>query len=70
MPSVNGRSWRFDNRVRSQYLDIRFFKKGTIHLPFLHAHLWQDFNVHAARGKAWLGMTTQTEGYPHGLGAA
>ena len=49
----------FDNTTESRYFEIRFFKKGTVHLTFKDRHLWEQFNVTAAKGKAWLGQQTQ-----------
>jgi hypothetical protein len=34
----------FDNTTESRYFDIRFFKKGTVHLKFKDEKLLQDFN--------------------------
>lgn len=48
----------FDNRAESQYFDIRFFKKGTVHLKFKDEYLWERFNVVAAKGKNWIGSET------------
>ena len=44
----------------SDHFDIRFFKKGTLHLTFKDRKLWQEFNLNAAKGRAWLGRDTQT----------
>ena len=49
----------FDNTAESRYFEIRFFKKGTVHLTFKDAHLWERFNVTAAKGKMWIGQQTQ-----------
>lgn len=49
----------FDNQTESQHFDIRFFKKGTLHLTFKNEKLWEQFNVTAAKGKAWLGENTR-----------
>ena len=49
----------FDNTAESQYFDIRFFKKGTVHLKFKDKHLWQQFNITASKGKNWIGQQTQ-----------
>jgi hypothetical protein len=49
----------FDNTTESRYFDIRFFKKGTVHLTFRDKHLWEKFNVTAAKGKMWIGQQTQ-----------
>lgn len=43
----------YSDPVFSTFFEIRFFKKGTIHLTFLQAELWQDFNE--AVHKNWLG---------------
>jgi hypothetical protein len=48
------------NSTESRYFDIRFYKKGTVHLRFRDDHLWQAFNVTAAAGRRWLGMQTQS----------
>lgn len=42
----------------SQHFEIRFFKKGTIHLKFKDRKLWERFNCACAAGKLWLGMNT------------
>ncbi len=49
----------FDNLTESQFFDIRFFKKGTVHLTFKDKKLLEEFNVTASRGKAWIGRDTQ-----------
>ena len=54
----------FDNTAVSQYFHIRFFKKGTVHLSWRHEHLWQEFNVTAAKGKRWLGLGGEPEPSP------
>ena len=52
----------FDNTAESEYFDIRFFKKGTVHLTFKDEKLCErrKFNITAARRncKAWLGENT------------
>ena len=52
----------FDNTTESHYFEIRFFKKGTVHLKFKDKHLWERFNVTAAKGKNWIGQQTQGAG--------
>lgn len=49
----------FDNTTESRYFDIKFFKKGTVHLTFKDKHLWEAFNKAAAKGKMWIGQQTQ-----------
>jgi hypothetical protein len=49
----------FDNNTESRYFEIKFFKKGTVHLVFKDKHLWERFNVTAAKGKNWIGQQTQ-----------
>lgn len=46
----------FDGTTESTYFNIKFFKKGTVHLEFKDAHLWQEFNKTAARGRMWVGQ--------------
>jgi predicted RNA methylase len=40
--------------IESHFFHIRYFKKGTVHLKFKDAKLWERFNVAAAKGKNWL----------------
>ena len=56
------RSWREtgETNCESDHFSIRFFKKGTVHLTFKDRKLWQEFNLTAAKGRAWLGRDTQT----------
>jgi hypothetical protein len=49
----------FDNTTESRYFEIKFFKKGTVHLTFKEKHLWEAFNVTAAKGKNWIGQKSQ-----------
>jgi len=44
----------FDNTTSSGYFDIKFFKKGTVHLYFKKKELWDEFNMRACAGKDWL----------------
>lgn len=48
-----------DQVTESQYFEIRFYKKGTVHLKWKREDLWQAFNMTAAAGKKWLGEDTQ-----------
>lgn len=48
-----------NNTCQSHYFDIRFFKKGTVHLTFRSRELWERFNVTASAGKKWIGENTQ-----------
>lgn len=48
------KSGTFDNVCHSQFFDIKFFKKGTIHLTFKNEKLWEQFNLRACAGKNWL----------------
>lgn len=45
---------QFDSESENQFFNIRFFKKGTIHLEFKDIRLWQEFNLRACAGKLWL----------------
>lgn len=45
---------KFDNKVQSAYFNIRFFKKGTIHLEFRDKKLWDLFNMTACSHLNWL----------------
>lgn len=48
-----------DQATESQYFEIRFFKKGTVHLKWKRLDLLEAFNKHAAQGKKWLGECSQ-----------
>lgn len=45
---------KFDSSCQSTFFDIKFYKKGTIHLKFRDAELWNEFNYRACDGKNWL----------------
>ncbi|MBU1101101.1 MAG: DUF4942 domain-containing protein [Bacteroidetes bacterium] len=47
-------SGTFSNTCESEFFDIKFFKKGTVHLTFKDEFLWQEFNMRACDGKQWL----------------
>jgi hypothetical protein len=38
----------------STFFDIRYYKKGTIHLQFKDEDIWTRFNVLACNGRKWL----------------
>jgi hypothetical protein len=44
----------FDSECETQFFELRFFKKGTLHLTFKDERLWQEFNLRACAGKLWL----------------
>lgn len=44
----------FDGTTESEFFDIKFFLKGTLHLTFKDEKLWQEFNQRVAKGKGWL----------------
>lgn len=48
-----------DQVTESEYFDIRFYKKGTVHLKWKREDLWEAFNKTAAAGKKWLWEDTQ-----------
>jgi hypothetical protein len=49
----------YDNECESEFFDIKFYKKGTIHIKFKNKDDWEKFNTTAAKGKMWLGNTTK-----------
>lgn len=49
----------FDSETESEYFNIKFFMKGTVHLTFKNPDLWTKFNVTASKGKNWIGRQTQ-----------
>lgn len=38
----------------STHFDIRYYKKGTIHLKFKSEYTWKEFNIRACKMKGWL----------------
>jgi len=44
-----------------QFFDIKFWKKGTVHLKWRDLALWQQFNITASAGKKWIGENTQQD---------
>jgi len=45
---------KFDSTCSSTFFNIKFYKKGTIHLTFKDEQLYQEFNYRACHGKNWL----------------
>lgn len=46
---------KYDRMLMSTFFNpIRIFKKGTLHFTFEDERLWMEFNIRAARHKAWL----------------
>jgi hypothetical protein len=50
----NVKGGSFDGTCESEFFNMRFFKKGTLHIEFKDKHLWQEFNMRACAGKQWL----------------
>jgi hypothetical protein len=50
---------KFDNKCQSTFFDIKFWKKGTVHLTFRDEKLWDEFNMRACAGKNWLPETEE-----------
>lgn len=44
----------FNATCESHFFNLRFFKKGTLHLEFKDEKLWEEFNLRACAGKLWL----------------
>jgi len=44
----------FSNVAFSEFFEMRFWKKGTLHFIFRDKFVWQEFNLRAAKGKNWL----------------
>ena len=42
-------------KVGSSYFDIRYYKKGTVHLKWLREDLLEKFILTAVRGRKWIG---------------
>lgn len=41
-------------KFNSEYFELVGYKKGTLHMVFRDASLWERFNIEAAKGKNWL----------------
>jgi hypothetical protein len=46
--------YKFDNFCESTFFNIKFWKKGTIHIEFKDVKLWEEFNIRACKDKNWL----------------
>ena len=51
---------KYNNTCSSTFFDIKFYKKGTVHLKFRDNFLWQEFNMRACAGKQWLPDSERT----------
>ncbi len=58
---TNSAEMALKQQARSDYFDIRFFKKGTVHITFRDAALWEKFNTAAAKGKNWIGWDSRAK---------
>ena len=45
---------RSENIAESRYFDIKYYKKGTVHLTFKDPYLWTEINRRVLQGKNWL----------------
>jgi hypothetical protein len=45
---------KFADTLESEFFELRFFKKGTLHMTFKNAILHQEFNLRACASKLWL----------------
>ena len=45
----------------STFFNIRFYKKGTVHLKWRDERVWSLFNLEVAKGKMWIGDDTEEE---------
>lgn len=52
-----------NNTTESKYFNLKFFKKGTLHLQFKDDKIWEQFNIMAAQGKQWIGTEDHVEDY-------
>jgi len=50
-----------EQTAESEYFEVRFFQKGTVHLKWKRKDLLDQFNIAAAAGKKWLGENTQSK---------
>jgi hypothetical protein len=54
---VKGREDNKDKSAQSTYFDIKFFKKGTVHLTFRDSKLRDRLNIEVGRKRQWLPPT-------------
>lgn len=54
---------KYDNTCESTYFNIKFWKKGTLHVEFKEERLWKEFNRLACLGKNWIGDDTNSKEY-------
>ena len=54
-----------DQTAESEYFEIRFYKKGTVHLKWKREDLWERFNKTAADGKKWIAAEAHQARRPH-----
>lgn len=45
---------KYDNTCESHFFEMKFWKKGTLHMTFKDKSVWELFNITAAKGKKWL----------------
>jgi hypothetical protein len=46
---------QFDNSAKSEFFNLKFYKKGTLHLEFKDKWLWEEFSKQGVKGKwNWL----------------
>lgn len=43
-----------EGKAESTFFEIRYFKKGTVHITFKDEEIWKEFNMRACAGKNWL----------------
>ena len=48
-------------KTSSHYFDVRYFKKGTVHLKWKRPDLLEKFSLTAAQGRLWLGDSRGSE---------
>lgn len=60
---VDGYQNGTNNKCESEYFNLKFYKKGTLHLQFKDDKLWEQFNIMAAQGKNWIGTEDHVEDY-------
>lgn len=58
-----------ENYCESHFFELRFFKKGTLHLKFKDRKLWELFNQTVAKHKGWL-MGTEGQSFQRNRKAA
>lgn len=52
--SINSAIDQWTTKCQSEFFDIKFYLKGTVHFTFRSPKVWADFNIRATKSLWWL----------------